>query len=311
MKFIKNRLIFKLIAVIFIATMLFSAGYWFKSSADSSVPTAKTTQQSRDYYISFEDYYYEVPKQRAVDDKIVVGAQFLYPLGKSIKANSLDDLFNDGAVGVQPLIPLNGLNQAFEDYLNNVSKPAAGSSFGGTAELTFADRDGVKTASLLSKKDGQVVRRQFLVNLPQAVAVVSKDDSETFKTIGQTLGQASAKFADYNRLKLQAVAEGLMVKNQMWQAIYDSAHPDLQAANDVEEFTRLGERSKDLFELEPRISGAKIGRKEMTVSVVFVHKEDSAKNRTVSLTFQQSEGEWKLITLQLPNGAITGKTDEQ
>lgn len=297
----------RVVVVAVAAAVLFASGYILKSSTiNTTGPSDQTTQQSKDYYISFEDYYYEVPKQKAVDDKIVVGAQFLYTIGRSIKVNTLDDLFNDGAVGVQPLIPLNGVDQAFEHYINNVSKPAATSSFGGDAELTFGERGGVKTATLLSKKDGQVVRRQYLVNLPQAVAVVSKDDSETFKMIGQTVGRASAKFADYSQIKLQVVAQGLMVKNQMWGAIYDSTHPDFKAASSVEELTRLAERSKDLFELEPKVSGAKIGKKEMTATVLFVHKDDPVKNRTATLTFQKFEGQWKLITLQLPNGTITG-----
>lgn len=310
MTLIKNNL--KLIAVVLVAAGLFFAGYMIKSSFGGSGPTDKTTQQKKDYYISFDNYYFEVPKKKTVDDQIVAGAQFVYNFGIAIKTNTLDDIFDGGTVGIQPLIPLNADNQAFEYYLNNVAKPAAASAFSGTADLSFSDRkDGVKAADLVSKKDGQTVRRQYIVNLPQSVAVVSQDDSEAFRAIGRTVGQASAKFSDYEDVKVQVLAEGVMLKNRMFDTIYALAHDDLKAATSVDELNRIADRSKDIFALEVKISGIKVSKNEMLAKILFADQSNPVKNRTGIMTFHQSVGKWKLITLQLPNGTVTGSTEEE
>src|SRR3989338_9820370 len=148
MKLIRNNL--KLILVVTIAAGLFFGGYWFKSNSGSTGAGEQTSQQSKEYYISFDDYYFEVPKQKIADDKLVPGAQFVYNLNTGIKANTLDDLFNDGAIGVQTLIPLNGDKQAFEHYLNSVAKPDAAKAFSGAADLSFSDRkDGVRGVDMI------------------------------------------------------------------------------------------------------------------------------------------------------------------
>jgi len=299
------------IAIIVLAAGLLIVGIGIKRTSSSTDTSQQASQSNKTYYISFDNYYFEVPKQKTVDDKIVPGVQFLYGLNVGIKTNTLDDLFNDGAVGVQALIPLNGENQAFEHYLNNVSKPAAASAFSGTADLFFSDRkDDVRVAELLSKKNGQIVRRQYIVNLPQAVAVVSKEDNETFKSIGQSLGQASAKFSDYESIKVKVLAEGVMLKNRMFEDIYALAHEGLKDANDLDDLNRLAERSKDMLALEIKVYGAKISKKEMTATILFSDAQNSAKNQLGSMVFRQSEGKWKLYTLQLPNGTITGTTEE-
>ena len=310
MRLIKNNL--KLISVVLVAAGLVLAGYIVKSSSGGPGSTEKTTQQKKDYYISFDNYYFEVPKKKTVDDQIVAGAQFVYNIGTAIKTNTLDDIFNGGSIGIQPLIPLNADNQAFEHYLNNVAKPAAASAFQGSADLSFSDRkDGVRAADLVSKKDGQILRRQYIVNLPQSVAVVSKDDSETFKSIGRTIAQASAKFSDYEDVKVQVLAEGVMLKNRMFEDIYAGAHEDLKGATSVDELNRIADRSKDMFELEAKVSGVKISKKEMSAKILFADQKNPAKSRTGIMTFHQSEGKWKLITLQLPNGTVTGSTEEE
>ena len=312
MKLIKNKFNLKLIVVVLVAAGVFFGGYWLKSTSGSSGAGEKTTQQSKEYYISFDNYYYEIPKQKTADDKLVPGAQFVYNLNTGIKANTLDDLFNDGAIGVQTLIPLNGDKQAFEHYLNSVAKPDAAKAFSGVADLSFSDRkDGVRAADLVSKKDGQIIRRQYIVNLPQSVAVVSKDDSEAFRAIGRTIAQASDKFSDYEDMKVQVLAEGVMLKNRMFEDIYAQAHEDLKGATSVDELNRIAERSKDILAMDVKISGVKVSKKEMSAVMLFTDAKDSAKNRSGNMTFHQSVGKWKLITLQLPNGSVTGAPKEE
>ena len=310
MKLIKNNL--KLIVVAAIAAGLFFGGYWFKSDSGSLGAGEQTSRQSKEYYISFDDYYFEVPKQKTADDKLVPGAQFVYNLNTGIKANTLDDLFNDGAIGVQPLIPLNGDEQAFEHYLSSVAKPDAANAFSGTADLSFGNRkDGVKAADLVAKKDGQIIRRQYIVNLPQSVAVISKDDSEAFRAIGRSLGQASVKFSDYEKVRVQVLAEGVMLKNRMFEDIYAGAHEDLKATTSVDELNRIAERSKDILAMDVKISGIKVNKKEMSAAILFTDAKDPAKNHTGSMVFRQSGEKWKLITLQLPNGTVTGVSSDE
>src|SRR3990167_5719006 len=312
MKLIKNKFNLKLILLALVALGLFFGGYITKSSSGSSGAGEQTSQQKKEYYISFDDYYFEVPKQKTADDKLVPGAQFVYNLNTGIRANTLDDLFNDGAIGVQPLLPLNGDKQAFEHYLSSVAKPDAANAFSGTADLSFGNRkDGVKAADLVAKKDGQIIRRQYVVNLPQSVAVISKDDSEAFRAIGRSLGQASAKFSDYEKVKVQVFAEGAMLKNRMFEDIYAGAHEDLKATTSVDELNRIADRSKGILAMDVKISGIKVNKKEMSAAILFTDAKDPAKNRTGNMTFHQSVGKWKLITLQLPNGSVTGAPKEE
>lgn len=308
MKFIKNNL--KLIIVVLVALGLFFAGYSLSGNSSGPQSIQQASQDNKDYYISFDDYYYEVPKQKTADDKIVLGAQFVYNLNVAIKTNTLDDLFNQGAIGVQALVPLNSENQPFERYINDVAKPQAESSFPGGTEVTFGIRkeDGVRTAELISKKDGQVIRRQYIINLPQSVAIVTKDDSEAFKAIGRSIGQASVKFSDYESMKIQVLAASYLIKNRMFEDVYKQAHEDLRNTTSADELNGLADRSKEIFAFENKMSGIKLSKNEMTAAVYFIDPAKPESSKIVTLTFRQSGGEWKLFTLQLPNGSATGAT---
>lgn len=289
---------------------LFAGGYFLSRSQAEPASIKQATKQGKNYYISFDDYYYEVPKQKAVDDKLVAGGQFIYNVNSAIKINTLDDLFSGGAVGVQSLVPLYGDDQSFATYLNTIAKPAALNAFQGTADLLFGrrDRDKVKTAELVSKKDGQVARRQFMVNLPQAVAVVAKDDSEAYRSIGRTVGQASAKFADYEDMKLQVLTDSYMLSNRMFTDMYRLAHEDFKNATSVDEMNRLADKSKDALKLEAKVSGVQLNNGEMTATILFVDPANPGHDKTGSFTFRQVAGAWKLFALKLPGGVISGSS---
>ncbi len=312
----KNKYIYLIVVILLLASGVFFVSRNFNTGGpkNSAISTEQASRQNKDYYVSFDDYYYEIPKQKAADDKVVVGAQFVYSLNTSIKTNTLDDLFDSGAIGVQALIALNGENQPFESYLNTVVKPAAESAFSGsTAELSLGTRksDGVRTGDLLSKKGNKVIRRQHIVNLPQSIAIVSKDDSETFLSIGRTIAQASVKFSDYQDIKLLILAESQMLKNYMFTDIYNLAHPDLRNATSAEEVTKIADRSKDMFKLETKVSGFKLSKDEMSAGVLFTDTANPSKNKAVNMFFRLSEGKWKLFSLNLPNGSVTGTTQER
>ena len=311
MKLIKNNL--KLIAVAAIATGLFFAGYSLRGDSLGPQSIQKASQDNKTYYISFDDYYYEVPKQKTVDDRILPGGQFIYNFNTAIKTNTLDDIFNSKAIGVQALVPLNGDAQAFERYLNTVIKSSTASAFAGSAELSFAERerDKLKTAELVSKKGEQTIRRQYIVNLPQAVVVVTKDDSEAFRDIGRTVGQASTKFSDYNAMKLQVLGQGSMLKNRMFEDMYRLAHSDFRGATSIDEINQLADRSKEMFNLETKVTGIKLSKDEMTATVHFIDAPNPANSKTSELTFRQFEGQWKLFAIKLPYGVITGAAEQK
>lgn len=300
------------LVALLLAVGLFFGGYFTNQTAGPSRPTEMTINQKKSYYISFDDYYYEVPKQKTVDDRLVPGGQFLYNFGVAIKANTLDDLFNDGAIGVQALIPLNSDNQAFERYINETVKPSAENAFKGTVDITFDTRkeDQVRVAEVVSQKDGVIIRRQYIVNLPQSVSVVSKDDGEAFRNIGKSIVQASTRFSDFDSIKLQVMATSFMLKNQMFDDMYRLAHDDLRGATSVDEMKRIAERSKDIFTLETKVSGAMIKNDELTATVHFLDANKPANNKTATLTFRQVGGIWKLFGVKLPNGVVTGATQE-
>lgn len=300
----------KIWLVVLVVVLLAAGGFWLFQRSGGGVGQSGG-KFSRNYYISFDNYYYEIPKKKTADDQIVAGAQFVYSLGTTIKTNSLDDLYNDGAIGIQPLIPLNGDNGAFDAYINTVAKPGAANSVeGGEATLTMAERkDGVKTAELLVQKDGKIVRRQFIVNLPQAVAIVTKDDSEAYKLIGATIGRASDKFSNYEDIKSLAVSSAVMVKNQMFDVLFEQTHPDLKAASSVDEIKRIAERSKDLFGLETKVYGVKVVDNEITASVIFFDSKKPENSKIVNLSFRLSDNHWRLFTLRLPNGLVTGSLE--
>ncbi|MEK7202069.1 MAG: hypothetical protein AAB669_00845 [Patescibacteria group bacterium] len=302
----------RLFLALLIAVGLFFGGFIISQFTNSSRAIVQTIDQKKSYYISFDDYYYEVPKQKAVDDRLVAGGQFLYNFGAAIKTNTLDDIFNDGAIAVQALIPLNGDNGAFERYINESVQPSAESAFKGTAEVTFDNRqsDQVRVAEVTAKKDGTVVRRQYIINLPQSVAVISKDDSEAFRSIGASVGQASAKFSDYDKMKLQVLAQSYMLNNRMFDDMYRLAHEDFRGATSVEAINRLADKSKDIFTLQVKVSGVNLTKDEMTATIHYIDSKNPANNKTGTLVFRKNTGEWKLLTLQLPSGTITGATQE-
>lgn len=307
-----NKGILKWLVFLVIAVGLFFGGYFLRQSADSSQLTRQTIDQKKSYYISFDDYFYEIPKQKTVDDRLVPGGQFLYNIGVAIKTNTLDDIFNSGAIAVQALIPLNGDSQAFERYINESVKPSAASAFKGTPEVTFDNRKSNKTriAEVVSKKDGSVIRRQYIVNLPQSVAIISKDDGEAYRKIGESVGQASVTFSDYEEMKLAVLSSSFMLSNRMFEDMYRLAHDDLRGATSVDEMNRIADRSKDIFTLQAKVSGVKLTKDEMTATIHYIDLAKPSNNKTGTLIFRLSTGEWKLFTLQLPSGVVTGVSQE-
>lgn len=308
----KKSLLLKILLVVIVGGLLFASGYAVSRSQQGPKTLEQAAEANKNYYVSFDDYYYEVPENKAVDDKLVLGGQFVYNLNAAIKINTLDDLFNGGAIGVQSLVPLYGDSQAFETYVNTVAKPTAASDFQGGAEASFADRDSDKTrtAELIIKKDDQVIRRQTMVNLPQAVAVVTKEDSKEYKQISKTAGQASAAFSDYEAMKLQVLAASFMLNNKMFDDIYRLAHDGLRGAASVEDIKSLAERSKDALALGGQVTGVEIKGQQMTATVHFVDSSKPANNKTGLLTFKRVDGNWKLYGLKLPGGSVSGPSED-
>lgn len=302
----------KWLVALLLAVGLFSGGYFFHQSTGALRPAEQTVDQKKNYYVSFDDYYYEVPKQKGVDDRLIVGGQFLYNVGQAVKANTLDSIFDDGAIAVQALIPLNSDGQAFEKYINESVKPSSDSAFQGTTEVLFGQResDKVKTAEVTSKKDGAAVRRQYIINLPQSVTVVAKDDSEAFRQIGKSVGQASTRFKDYQEIKLLVLSQSFMLSNRMFDAMYRLAHEELRGSTSVEAINRLGDKSNDLFKLEAKISGVSLTKDELRATIHYQDVTKPANNKTGTLVFRSEAGQWKLFTIQLPNGTISGATPE-
>lgn len=303
-----NKGSWRWLLIILLAVGLFSAGYFFNQSTKPSRPTEQISDQKKNYYISFDDYYYEVSKQKAADDKIIPGGQFLYNIGVAVRADSFDNLFNDGAIAVQALIPLNADNGAFERYINESVKPSAEKAFNGTTEVIFTDRkaDKARVAEVVSKKDGSVIRRQYIINLPKSVAVITKDDGEAFRDISESVGQASTKFVDYENVRQLVLAQSFMFSNRMFDDIYRLAHEDFRGVTSVDALNRLADKSKDIFTMEANISGVNLSKEGLAVSIIYIDKNKSSNNKVGVLQFWQSDGVWKLIALQLPNGVITG-----
>lgn len=297
-----------LISGLVLVGLVVIGGYFIYRNVAAPSTTGRISGQDQTYYVSFDNYYYEVPKQKAVDDKIVIGGQFLYNFNTGIKTNTLDDLFNDGAIAVQALIALNGDREAFERYINEAIKPAAANAFKGTSEVIFADReaDKVRVAEVISKKDNVIVRRQYIINLAQSVNVISKDDGEAFRKIGSSIGLASAKFSDYERMKLLVLGESFMLSNRMFEDIYRLAHEDLRGATSVDELNRFADKSKEIFTLEAKVSGVTLRKEELTATIHYSDNKNPANTKLAVLQFRQAEGVWKLFALQLPGGLITG-----
>lgn len=300
-----------LIGVLLIVAGFFG-GYFINQSALGPKSTEDAVKQNKTYYISFDNYYYEVPKQKTADDQLIPGGQFLYNIGAAIKTNTLDNLFNDGAIAVQALIPLNADSGAFERYINEAVKPSAAKVFEGTSEATFTNRktDQARVAEVTSIKDGAILRRQYIVNLPQSVAVVSKDDSEAFRKIGESIGQASVKFSDYEEMKLAVLSSSFMLSNRMFEDMYRLAHQGLRDATSVDELNRIADRSKEIFTLEAKVSGVKLDKKGMATTIHYINKDKPTGTQIGSLTFKQEGGIWKLFALNLPGGTITGAVPE-
>lgn len=282
-------------------------GGYFTNQRTNSNTTSQVAQRDRSYYISFDNYYYEVPADKAVDDRIVAGGQFLYNFNASIKTNTLDDIFNGGATAVQAIIPLNGDTAAFERYVNESLKPAAIDAFKGTADVTFGNRksDQARTAEVVAKKDGVVVRRQLIVNLPQSVNVIAKDENDTYKKIGESLGQASARFSDYEDMKLQVLSQSFMLSNRMFDDMYRLAHPEFIAKTNLTELNTFADKSKEIFTMPAKVSGISLSKNEMRATVYYTDTANPANSKVGVIQFQQSDGAWKLIGIQLPGGVLS------
>lgn len=307
-----NRGGLRWVIALLLAVGLFFGGFYAHQTVGPSKPSQQTVDQKKSYFISFDDYYYEIPKQKAADDKLVLGGQFLYNIGTAIKANSLDSLFNDGAIAVQALIALDGDTGAFERYINESVKPSAESAFKGTAEVTFDTRkEGrVRVAEVIAKKDGVVIRRQYIVNLPQSVAIVSKDDNETYRKIGESVNQASAKFSDYEQMKLLVLAQSYMLTNRMFDDMYRLAHEDFRGATSADAMSRLADKSKDIFALEAKVTGVNLTKDDLTATIHYVDASKPENNKSGVLQFHNAGGVWKLFGIQLPGGTITGATKQ-
>ncbi len=177
--------------ILICAVLVLAAGAGYSLWNDNSQPNTKSGKLNATKYISLAGgYLFSTPAKYVVDETTVRGVAVVYSQDTTtLLTKNLDELYGSGVVTVQPIKQLkNGDAKAFKDYVNNTVAADLRKAMGSGSNVGFSkkgDTEAARVSAILNS--GTILRVAYVLNLPQPVMVVAKDESDAFKIVGSSL----------------------------------------------------------------------------------------------------------------------------
>ncbi len=290
-----KRLLLTSLPIILLLVLIGGGWLFMKRSA----PIPKLAQPA---YLSFPgNYVFSVPKDMAVDEQSVPGMQLVYR--GVVTGKTLEQIYEINNISLQPITLLKDNKPAnFKNYINDTFVPGAKKVLSSDVSTTFTKVDGWDVARVTVKKDGKPLRFIYLKNGQHPVAVISKEETEDFKKIEQSIRDVEKTDlkADVAPLKelIQKTAQQIKDKNS--KELYEQAAPEFRTINTEDQISKLLALEEIYSQGAIVINGGTVNGNEFGAVINFGPLNKDFKPASGALYFIKLDGQWKLKGMQLP-----------
>ncbi len=285
-----------LIILIAIGAVLYLA---FKpSNKPTSIDTAK--------YVSLQQgYLFSIPAKHTANGTAIPGFTLIYSEGSPPqKGQSLDDLYANGTVAVQPIVELKDNNpEAFMAYVKDVLAADLRKIFKSPSDMRPAKQKGVDAIEVSALGEaGKVLRIDYAINFTQPVLVVAQDRSDAFKTVGLTMEDLKKSSFKTDIDRAAEVAKDLSEKIQQQDSakLRANATPDFKKQMTKEQLADTLKKSGNYLQRPINIVGGLYQDKFFIAQLIFEVKVTGQQPAAGIVSLQKIGKTWKLDGLQLP-----------
>src|SRR3989344_5989614 len=254
-------------------------------------------------YLSFQgEYVFSVPKDMAVDAHAIQGIQIVHT--GSLAGKTIDEVYADNNISLQPVTFLKDKKgDTFKKYINETLVPEQKQKLSPDVTATFEKSNGGDVAKVTVKKDGQPLRFIYIKNSLHPVSIVSKEETEAFKKIEQSVTDVERTDLknEAEKLKQAAQTTAQQIKDKKAKELYASAAPQLKTKNSEAQITDLLAAEEVYSQGMIIINGGSYSSGEFGVVIYFIPLNKDFKPASGALYFKKVDRQWKLSGLQLPN----------
>ncbi|HLA49215.1 MAG TPA: hypothetical protein VJY84_01575 [Candidatus Saccharimonadales bacterium] len=254
-------------------------------------------------YLTFSgQYVFSVPKDKAVDAHAIQGLQIVHS-GK-IAGKTIDEVYADNNISLQPVEFLKDKKaNDFKKYINETLVPEQKQKLSPDVTATFEKSNGWDVAKVTVKKDGQPLRFIYIKNSLHPVSIVSKEETEAFKKIEQSVTDVERTDLknEAEKLKQAAQTTAQQIKDKKAKELYASAALELKTKNSEAQITDLLAAEEVYSQGMIIINGGSYSSGEFGVVIYFIPLNKDFKPASGALYFKKVDRQWKLSGLQLPN----------
>lgn len=261
-------------------------------------------------YLSFQgEYVFSVPKDMAVDAHAIQGLQIVHT--GSLVGKTIDEVYGDNNISLQSLAFLKDKKtDAFQKYINDILVPEQKQKLAPDVAVNFTKTDGWDVAKVTVKKDGSSLRFIYIKNGIHPVSIVSKQETEPFKKIEQSI--TDVEKTDLKKeaapLKQAAQTTAQNIKDKKAKELYAAAAPELRSKNTEDEISKLLDTEEVYSQGYVTINGGSYSGGEFGAVIHFIPLNKDFKPASGALYFKKIDNQWKLSGLQLPNPLANKKT---
>lgn len=267
-------------------------------------PAKPTGKEAK--YVSFDgDYIFSIPANYIADGTAVAKATIVYPKASPPQnGQSLNDLYANGTVAVQPIAELKDNNpEAFSKYVKEVLGASLRKNFEGITDLRPAKQNGADANEIYALGEGgKHLRANYAINFTQPVLVVAQDRSEVFKTVGFSMGdlKKSGLKSDIDQAAQVAKETAQRLKDQRVKDLRKTATTGYKKQQSEAQLTTVLKDSNSYLQRPISIVGGLYDGKFFIAQLVFEAQAQGEQPAPGVVSLQKVGKTWQLDGLQLP-----------
>ena len=263
-------------------------------------------------YLTFAgNYVFSVPKDFAVDEQAIQGIQIVSSTSKGITGKTIDEVYADDNISLQPLDFLkNKKGNDFKNYINNTLVPEQKQKLSQDTTASFTKEDGIDVARVVVKKDGSAFRFIYIKGGQHPVSVVSKQETDPLKKIEQSVTDVEKTDLKSETSKLKGAAQKVaqQIRDKKTADIYNQSAPEFRAKNPQSDLDKLLTSASVYSQGQITINGGSYSNGQFGAVIGFIPISTDFKRSSGAMYFKKISGQWKLMGLQLPAPVKVEKT---
>lgn len=282
-------------------------------SADTNTDGDGNSAQN---YMNFAgDYSFIAPAGYLVDDTTIYGAQLILKQDEKIQVETVDEIYNKGAIAIQSFSPALSDEDSFKNYINNTLKGSVEKSIkDGKSEVVFGKKDSYTTATIKTTVNGKLVRVQYILNTDKPVIIASGEENATYKALVDSLGIASKNNKEFANIQTAIMSSSSLLKNRMTDDIYRLSSTEFKGQTSIDKLKESINQASVALDANISVSGCVLDNDKASASLLFTKpatkSSEQPKNAVGLISLQKEDGQWKVGGITLPSNDAFDTTEE-